>query len=94
MSLYKLNFTKKAYKEWDKLNHNIKVQFQKKLKQILQNPKIPNAKLNGYDNIYKIKLKQLGYRLAYEVDDDKIIIVVIKIGKRDKFYTLLKDLIP
>ena len=86
MSLYKLNFTKLSKKEWDKLDKSIKMQFQKKLSERLENPRILADKLSGFDNVYKIKLKSSGFRLAYEVKDDVVIIVVIKVGKRDKFY--------
>lgn len=88
---YKLIFDKKAFKEWHKLNHNIKEQFKIKLEKILNNPKIPKNKLHGFDNLYKIKLKKIGYRLAYQVIDDKLTVLVIAIGKRNKnkIYDLL-----
>ena len=41
-------------------------------------------KLRGYDSVYKIKLRTAGYRLAYEVIDDEIVVYVLAIGKRDK----------
>ena len=34
--------------------------------------------------MYKIKLRTAGYRLAYEVIDDEIMVCVLAIGKRDK----------
>ena len=34
-------------------------------------------------NTYKIKLRELGYRLVYEVIDQRLVVVVIAIGKRD-----------
>ena len=40
-------------------------------------------KLSGYENVYKIKLRNWGYRLVYEVKEDKIIIVVLAIGKQN-----------
>ena len=80
---YKLFFIKKAKKEWDKLNSSIKEQFKKKLKERLQNPIVPADKLSGYENIYKIKLRSSGYRLAYEVRADKVIIVILAVGKRE-----------
>ena len=79
---YKLHFIKKSKKEWDKLNSTIKEQFKKKLAKRLIEPIIPNDKLSGYENIYKIKLRSSGFRLAYEVREDKIIIVVLAVGKR------------
>jgi mRNA interferase RelE/StbE len=33
---------------------------------------------------YKIKLRQLGYRLVYHVDDNTITILVVAVGKRDR----------
>ena len=80
---YKLHFIKKSKKEWDKLNSTIKEQFKKKLAKRLVEPIVPHDKLSGYENIYKIKLRSSGFRLAYEVRDDKIIIVVLAVGKRE-----------
>ena len=37
--------------------------------------------MSGYDNIYKIKLRSSGFRLAYEVREDNIIIVVLAVEK-------------
>lgn len=80
---YKLNFIPISKKEWDKLGSTIKLQFKNKLKKRLENPRIQKDKLSGYSDIYKIKLKNLGYRLAYEVKDDKLIVLVLAIGKRE-----------
>ena len=87
---YRLIFTKLSQKEYKKLDSTIRDQFRKKLIKRLQNPKVSSDKLSGYDNIYKIKLRDSGFRLAYEVKDKEIIVLVLKIGKRDKFYELLK----
>jgi len=91
--IYKLQFTKESNKEWEKLNFTIRIQFQKKLKERLTNPKILKDKLSGYNNIYKIKLRGSGFRLAYEVKDEQIIVLVLSVGKREnnKVYDNLKD---
>ena len=86
MTLYRLKFTNIAKKEWDKLDRSIKIQLHKKLKQRLKTPKIPHDKLSGYENIYKIKLKNAGFRIAYEVKEQEIVVLVLKVGKRDTFY--------
>ena len=46
-----------------------------------------------YENIYKIKLRSSGFRLAYEVKDLEIIVYVVSVGKREnnKVYENLKD---
>ncbi|MCX5511593.1 type II toxin-antitoxin system RelE/ParE family toxin [Pseudomonas sp. BJa3] len=33
---------------------------------------------------YKIKLKASGYRLVYRVEDDRVVIVVVAVGKRER----------
>lgn len=81
---YKLEFKASALKEWKKLDHTIKEQFKKKLIARLENPRIPSAALSGAANIYKIKLRQLGYRLVYAVEDDTITVIVIAVGRRDR----------
>jgi mRNA interferase RelE/StbE len=88
---YKLEFDKRALKEWHSLDNSIKYQFKKKLQECLKNPNIVANKLNRFDNLYKIKLRSIGYRLVYEVVNDKLVIIVIAIGKRDKnkIYNLL-----
>lgn len=81
---YKLEFKKSALKEWKKLGDTIKAQFKKKLKERMENPHVPSAVLSGAPNIYKIKLRQLGYRLVYAVQEETITVVVIAVGKRDR----------
>ncbi len=91
--IYSLEFHPKALKEWQGLNHSIKLQLHKKLKERLQNPRVPKDKLSGFENVYKIKLKTIGYRLAYEVKDAGIVVYVVSIGKREnnKVYNSIKE---
>jgi len=81
---YRLKFLSAAKKEWDKLAEPLKKQFKNKLAERLKNPYVLSAKLKGYDSVYKIKLRTAGYRLAYEVFEDEIVIYVLAIGKRNK----------
>lgn len=91
--IYSLEFHPRALKEWQGLNNSIKLQLHKKLKERLQNPRVPKDKLSGFENMYKIKLRTIGYRLAYEVKDEQIVIYVVSIGKRENnnVYNSLKD---
>jgi mRNA interferase RelE/StbE len=62
---YKLAFNESALKEWKKLGHTLQVQFKKKLKERLENPRVPASQLHGRKDQYKIKLRGAGYRLVY-----------------------------
>jgi mRNA interferase RelE/StbE len=90
---YKLHFLPAALKEWEKLGATVRSQFKKKLAERLEDPRVPADKLRGYDSVYKIKLRAAGYRLAYEVIDDELVVYVIAVGKREKskIYSTLKD---
>jgi len=81
---YKLKFLPSAIKEWKKLAPPIQKQFKKKLTERLETPHNPASQLRGFKNVYKIKLRSVGYRLVYEVNDIEIIVYVIAIGKRER----------
>jgi len=87
---YKLKFLPSALKEWRKLSPEIGTRFSKKLARILESPHVPAARIRGYKQHYKIKLRSVGYRLVYEVNDDEIIVYMICVGRRDTIYQVLK----
>ena len=66
------------------LDNSIKLQFKKKLEERLEKPRVPSAQLHGHKDLFKIKLRSSGYRLAYEVIDREIVVMVIAVGKRNK----------
>ena len=84
---YKLEFKRSAQKEWNKLGATLKQQFKKKLAERLEHPRIDNDRVLGGTDIYKIKLRQSGYRLVYQVKDDVLVVTVIAIGKRERNQT-------
>jgi len=81
--IYKIKFTPLSDKEWKKIDSSIRLQFKKKLEKIIHNPRVPKNKLSSYNNIYKIKLRSSGFRLAYEVKDEQIVVLVLSVGKRE-----------
>lgn len=81
---YELAFKKSALKEWKKLGPTVREVFKKKLKERLTNPHVPSAAISGGPNLYKIKLRQLGYRLVYSVCDSTVTVTVLATGKRNR----------
>jgi mRNA interferase RelE/StbE len=81
---FRLEFLEPALKEWGKLDNNTREQFKKKLDERLQNPRVPQSKLSGSKDRYKIKLRSVGYRLVYQVFDEEIVVLVIAVGKRER----------
>ena len=81
---YKLEFLPPARKEWDKLGHTLREQFKKKLAERLEMPRIQSDSLHGMPDCYKIKLTSSGYRLVYEVIDERVVVSVVAVGKRER----------
>ncbi|MFJ4192962.1 type II toxin-antitoxin system RelE/ParE family toxin [Pseudomonas sp. NPDC089534] len=81
---YKLEFLPSAQKEWNKLGHTLRDQFKKKLGERLERPRIPADALHGMPDCFKIKLRASGYRLVYQVIDERIVVSVVAVGKRER----------
>lgn len=81
---YELSFHPDALAEWKKLDAPVRVMFKKKLAERLQNPRIPSARLSRHKDRFKIKLRDAGYRLVYEVCDGVLMVVVVTVGKRER----------
>ncbi len=83
--MYEIEFDKEAYKEWQSLPKTAKEQFKKKLMMLKSNPIIPKNRLRSpYNGYYKVKIKN--YRLVYKVEDSKLVIFIIIVGRRDIIY--------
>lgn len=80
----KLRFHELALIEWQKLDGSVRIPLKKKLAERLVNPRVPSAALSGMPDCYKIKLKGVGYRLVYRVEDDVLFVTVIAVGRRDR----------
>ena len=80
---YSLEFRESAWKEWQKLDRPLREQFKNKLLERLENPRLESARLSGMSDCYKIKLRAAGYRLVYQVFDNRVTVVVVAVGKRE-----------
>jgi len=81
---YRLLFVPSAWAEWQALDGSVKEPLRRLLKKRLDHPHVPGAALHvslrGY---YKIKLRKLGIRLVYGVEDDVLIVMVMAVDKRE-----------
>lgn len=80
---YRLEFLPSARKEWDKLGATLREQFKRKLSERLEHPRIQADALHGMPDYFKIKLRTAGYRLVYRVEDERITVVVVAVGRRE-----------
>ena len=82
--VYQLAFMPEALEEWHRLDNSIKEILRKALKKRLIQPHMPGSELYGdLRACYKIKLRKQGYRLVYTVEDDRLVVLVLAIDKRE-----------
>ncbi len=79
-----LAFLDEALKEWRKLDNVTREQFKAKLAERLQNPQVPSARLHDAKERYKIKLRNAGFRLVYQVRDRELLVLVVAVGRRER----------
>jgi mRNA interferase RelE/StbE len=81
---YRLFFIPSAWREWNDLDGSVKEPLRKLLRKRLDNPHVPGSELHGdLKGYYKIKLRKQGYRLVYFVEDDRLIVMVMAVDKRE-----------
>lgn len=81
---YELQFHPAALSEWRNLDGSIRTQLKRKLAERLEHPRVPASRLSGSRDRYKIKLRNAGYHLVYEVRDSALVVLVIAVGRRDR----------
>ena len=47
-------------------------------------PRVLADALHGMTDCYKIKLKASGYRLVYQVIEERVVVSVVAVGKRER----------
>lgn len=83
--IYQLEYKKSVDKDLRKLSPVIRDQIISKiLKLSIQPYPSGNTKLRGSTNLYRIR--HTSYRIIYEVNGDKLIVLVIKVGHRKEVY--------
>lgn len=82
--MYGLAFLPEALTEWNVLDKGVRTQFKKALEKRLKNPIVESARLRGdLRGCFKIKLQSSGHRLVYTIEKDRLVVIVVAIGKRE-----------
>ncbi len=81
---YELEFHPEALAEWKALDGSVKQQLKRKLAERLEEPRVQAAQVSGGADLYKIKLRTVGYRLVYQVQDKRVTVLVLSVGKRER----------
>lgn len=82
---YKVEISKRALKQLNKLSSEFQERIQAKIDDLASEPG-PNGvkKLKNRENGYRIRVGD--YRILYDIYDDILLITVVEIGHRSKVY--------
>jgi mRNA interferase RelE/StbE len=82
---YQIEFVKQAAKQFRALPTQEQERLQPKIEDLAIEPR-PNGvvKLTGEEDLYRIRVGD--YRIIYSIQDDQLLILVVKIGHRREVY--------
>jgi mRNA interferase RelE/StbE len=84
MNPYKINITKKAKKELDKMSDDIVEPILTAIEKLSENPRPKGCKKLKGRLGYRIRVGN--YRIIYEIFDDVLVIEVVDLGHRKDIY--------
>ena len=83
--MYRVELKRQPEKFIRQQDRRIQTQLVAALKKLAENPRPPQAKkLEGMDGLYRIRTGD--YRIVYLIEDDKLIVLVVRIGHRKEIY--------
>lgn len=85
MQAFSIEFLRKARKELASLPPNVQKRIATEIEALKTNPRPPGVKVLK-DGEGRLRLRVGDYRVIYRVEDDRLIIVVVKIGHRKNVY--------
>ena len=86
MNVYKLIFTKEAQKELLRLPKKMAVLVRQKLEQLTIDPYASNTNVKKLQNRWGYRLRIGDWRVIYEIQNDELTILVLKIAQHGEVY--------
>ena len=84
---YEIRLSKKANKELQKLSPEIAKRISIAIYKLASNPRAPNARSMVGSSSWRLRIGD--YRVVYDIDDEIITVLVIRIGHRKNIYRKL-----
>lgn len=84
MTTYAVEFTKSARKEIKKLKPEVALRITRAIYKLRGNPRKGNVRPMVGSKNWRLRVGD--YRVVYDIQDQKLVILIIKIGHRDKVY--------
>ncbi|MEM7146844.1 MAG: type II toxin-antitoxin system RelE/ParE family toxin [Verrucomicrobiota bacterium] len=84
MATYKVEFRKSVEKELRSISKKDQIRILQRISELAEEPRPSGCKkLSGQE---RYRLRQGNYRILYEIEDDRLIVTVVKVGDRRDVY--------
>lgn len=87
---YTLFFDREFYKDFKKLDNSIRMEAEKKLKHLKENPREVGKPLKYFHNLYELHVRM--YRIFYIIEESSIKVLVLAIEHKDNTDKYLRKL--
>ena len=84
--MYKIVFSKQVYKSLRRIPRDVVDRIRKRLDQIAEDPYAQYANVTKLQNRAGYRLRVGDWRVIYDVQEDKLVILVLKVGSRGDIY--------
>ncbi len=82
---YQVEFSKRATKQFKAISLEIQLRLRPKIDALADEPRPSGVvKLSGEADLYRIRVGD--YRVVYRVEDENLIVLIIKLGHRNEIY--------
>jgi mRNA interferase RelE/StbE len=73
-----------AARALSKLERSIQVRIARRIDRLAEDPRGDAVKLRGADDIWRVRVGD--YRILYRIEEDRLVVLVIRIGHRREVY--------
>jgi mRNA interferase RelE/StbE len=85
MARYRIEISQTAERQLKRLRQNDRRRVVKAMLALAEDPRPRGSrKLTGYDDVFRIRVRQ--YRILYSISGKKLVIIILKIGQRRDVY--------
>ena len=82
---YQIEFSRQADRQFRNLPSQIQQRLKSRIDSLAATPRpYGSEKLSGADQLYRIRVGD--YRIVYSVEDDRLLVLVVKVGHRREVY--------
>jgi mRNA interferase RelE/StbE len=82
--MYRVEFLPSAARTLSKLDDAVRRRIARRIDRLASDPRADAVKLRGAENIWRARVGD--YRIVYQVEDERLTVLVIRIGHRRDVY--------